>query len=145
MTAVTRVDTGPEKCAAFLLSQCNAEKPPHGARPGNAVVEISVDQAREIAGYLSAQPQEVGALREQILNLQADNAGLVQDIAALHSRQGDRDAERYTQNQLRMLIDDVWQAATDSQEVPSIGWADELIAKWRGNYAAIAAQGKEGT
>lgn len=33
-------------------------------------------------------------------------------------------------NRLRALIDDAWNAATESQQVPSIEWADEIIDKW---------------
>lgn len=42
-------------------------------------------------------------------------------------------AERVSEERvsLRNLVDDVWQAATDSKEVPSISWADELIDKWQ--------------
>ena len=30
----------------------------------------------------------------------------------------------------RNLVDDVWQAATDSQQVPDSRWADDIIDKW---------------
>jgi hypothetical protein len=32
---------------------------------------------------------------------------------------------------LLQLVDLVWQTATDSKEVPSTKWAEELIARWR--------------
>lgn len=32
---------------------------------------------------------------------------------------------------LLKLVDLVWQTATDSKEVPSTAWAEELITRWR--------------
>jgi hypothetical protein len=33
-------------------------------------------------------------------------------------------------NKFRNLVDDVWQAATDSKQVPDHRWADAIIDKW---------------
>lgn len=36
-----------------------------------------------------------------------------------------------TREQLRLLIDLVWNEATESQEVPYTAWADEIIDRWQ--------------
>jgi hypothetical protein len=36
----------------------------------------------------------------------------------------------FERNRLRSLIDDAWNAATESEQVPSTKWADEIIDKW---------------
>jgi hypothetical protein len=33
-------------------------------------------------------------------------------------------------NHLRNLVDDVWQEATESKEVPDYRWSDRIIDKW---------------
>jgi hypothetical protein len=38
-----------------------------------------------------------------------------------------------TRNQLLSLIDDVWQEATESTEVPDPRWADRIIENWIDN------------
>lgn len=43
---------------------------------------------------------------------------------------------RLTAEQLRRLVDVVWQTATESQAVPSTAWADRMIAQALGGEAA---------
>lgn len=45
-------------------------------------------------------------------------------------------------NALRRLVDAVWNAATDSQEVPSMPWSDELIDSVFGHELARSAAAK---
>lgn len=46
----------------------------------------------------------------------------------------DRDIDIHNQEKLRELVDLVWNTATESTEVPSTKWADELITKVFGVY-----------
>lgn len=53
-----------------------------------------------------------------------------EEIIALYNR----DIDIHNQEKLRELVDVVWNTATESTEVPSTKWADELITKVFGVY-----------
>lgn len=71
---------------------------------------------------------------------QASLCDIVAQVAAQKRRShpAERADGECARNHLLRLIDDVWQAATDSQEVPSVAWADELLDKWTGKQSLPA-------
>lgn len=46
-------------------------------------------------------------------------------------------------NKLRDLVDSVWNAATDSGQVPDTRWADEIINAWKKRHESLPTKGAD--
>lgn len=60
-------------------------------------------------------------------------------IASLRERLARSEAALPSENMLRDLVDMVWNQATESEQVPSTHWADEIIGNWKKAHPALAA------
>lgn len=136
MTDITEL-TGVQKNANIhRLSRLIAYAPNDELRQMAVEVEQYTDQlieALEKAQHtITEMDNRIRQQNRNVCELFDDNKALRECIA---------DLENYTeiekelkQNKLRELVDLVWNTATESTEVPSTKWADELITKVFGVY-----------
>lgn len=109
-------------------------------REGNKALEQTVDELKnicaesyQVVGYLAYRSGVFDELHviKALDNLSSQEM-LHKDVLPFSLDEGI--LVNFEQHKLRELVDLVWNTATESTEVPSTKWADELITKVFGVY-----------